>query len=313
MSAQSSPGGRGAVVVGIGLAALAYFLFSLQDATIKWLATGFTAPQILLMRSVVIVPLCIALGGPKLVVRAAVSPIRLQLVWRSLVLLGAWSCYYSAARYLQLAEMTTIYFSSPLLVAALAMPVLKERVPWSRWASLAIGFAGVVVACRPAALFRADLDHTGPILLVLADALLWAYTTILIRQIVHAEPTAVVLFVSNLTLLAVCAAAMPFLWEAPSARQLGLMLLVGTFGGAGQFLQTEAIRRAPATVVAPLSFSSLVWSFGLGLAIWGDVPDLAVFLGAGLILASGLLVAGAEWRKMRRVRREPPAVLARAE
>jgi drug/metabolite transporter (DMT)-like permease len=142
---------------------------------------------------------------------------------------------------------------------------------------------------------------------------LWAYTTILIRQIVHAEPTAVVMFVSNLTLLAVCAAAMPFLWEAPSARQLGLMLLVGTFGGAGQFLQTEAIRRAPATVVAPLSFSSLVWSFGLGLAIWGDVPDLAVFVGAGLILGSGLLVAGAEWRKMRRVSRERVGVLARAE
>jgi len=313
MSVQSSPGDRGSVVVGIGLAASAYLLFSLQDATIKWLATGFTAPQILLMRSVVIVPLCIALGGPKLVVRAIVSPIRLQLVWRSLVLLAAWFCYYSAARYLQLAEMTTIYFSSPLLVAALAMPVLKERVPWSRWASLGIGFAGVVIACRPAALFRADLAQTGPILLVLAAALLWAYTTILIRQIVHAEPTAVVMFVSNLTLLAVCAAAMPFLWEAPSARQLGLMLLVGAFGGAGQFLQTEAIRRAPATVVAPLSFSSLVWSFGLGLAIWGDVPDLAVFLGAALILGSGLLVAGAEWRKVRQFRRKTSAILARAE
>ena len=62
MSVQSSPGGRGSVVVGIGLAVLAYLLFSLQDATIKWLATGFMAPQILLMRSVVIVPLCMALG-----------------------------------------------------------------------------------------------------------------------------------------------------------------------------------------------------------------------------------------------------------
>src|SRR5260221_14018079 len=171
MSVQSSPGGRGSVVAGIGLAASAYLLFSLQDATIKWLATGFTAPQILLMRSLVIVPLCIALGGPKLVVRAVVSPIRLQLVLRSLVLLAAWSCYYSAARYLQLAEMPTLYFSSPLLVAALALPVLKERVPWSRWASLALGCAGVVIACRPAALFRADLSQTGPILLVLAAAL----------------------------------------------------------------------------------------------------------------------------------------------
>jgi len=132
------------VIAGIGLAASAYFLFSLQDASIKWLAAGFSAPQILFMRSVAIVPFCLAIGGPNLIVRAAISPIRLQLVWRSLVLLAAWACYYSAARYLQLAEMTTIYFASPLLVAALAMPILKERVPWSRWLSIAIGFTGVM-------------------------------------------------------------------------------------------------------------------------------------------------------------------------
>jgi drug/metabolite transporter (DMT)-like permease len=305
MSAQSSPGSKGSVVAGIGLAAAAYLLFSLQDATIKYLAVAFSAPQILFMRSVVIVPFCLALGGPELLVRAAVSPIRLQLVWRSLVLLGAWFCFYSAARYLQLAEMTTIYFSSPLLVAALAIPVLKERVPWSRWASLAIGFSGVVVACRPLELLRADAAHIGPIALVLVAAALWAYTTILIRQIVHAEPTPVVMLVSNLTLLVICGAMMPFLWETPSVRQLGLMLLVGTFGGAGQFVQTEAIRRAPATVVAPLSFSSLFWSFCLGWTIWGDVPDAAVFLGALLILASGLLVAMAEWRAARRRRLSP--------
>jgi drug/metabolite transporter (DMT)-like permease len=312
MSIEASPGGKGArmkgpgakgsVIAGIGLAASAYFLFSLQDASIKWLAAGFSAPQILFMRSVAIVPFCLAIGGPNLALRAATSPIRLQLVWRSLVLLAAWACYYSAARYLQLAEMTTIYFASPLLVAVLAMPILKERVPWSRWLSIAIGFAGVAIACRPIALLRTDLAHIVPVALVLSAAALWAYTTILIRQIVHAAPTPIVMLVSNLTLLVVCGASLPLLWQAPSAAQFGLMLLVGCFGGAGQFLQTEAIRRAPATVVAPLSFSSLLWSFLLGVALWGDVPDEAVFVGAALILASGLLVAGAEWRKLRRVR-----------
>jgi drug/metabolite transporter (DMT)-like permease len=318
MSMQASPGSKepgtkGSVIAGIGLAASAYFLFSLQDASIKWLAAGFTAPQILFMRSVAIVPFCLAVGGPRLVLRAAASPIRRQLVWRSLVLLAAWFCYYSAARYLQLAEMTTIYFASPLLVAALAMPILKERVPWSRWLSIAIGFTGVIVACRPLALLRADLAHIGPVALVLAAAALWAYTTILIRQIVHAASTPVVMLVSNVTLLLVCGAILPFLWQAPSTAQLGLMLLVGGFGGAGQFLQTEAIRRAPATVVAPLSFSSLLWSFLLGMVLWGDVPDAAVFVGAALILASGLLVAGAEWRKLRRARGLRAEALAQAE
>lgn len=318
MSMQASPaskgaGAKGSVIAGIGLATSAYFLFSLQDASIKWLAAGFSAPQILFMRSVAIVPFCLAIGGPNLIVRAAVSPIRLQLVWRSLVLLAAWACYYSAARYLQLAEMTTIYFASPLLVAALAMPILKERVPWSRWVSIAIGFTGVAIACRPLALLRTDLAHIGPVALVLSAAALWAYTTILIRQIVHAAPTPIVMLVSNLTLLVVCGASLPLLWQAPSAAQFGLMLLVGCFGGAGQFLQTEAIRRAPATVVAPLSFSSLVWSFLLGVVLWGDVPDAAVFVGAALILASGLLVAGAEWRKLRRVRGRGSGALAEVE
>jgi drug/metabolite transporter (DMT)-like permease len=318
MSMQASPVGKGAVakgsvIAGIGLAAGAYFLFSLQDASIKWLAAVFSAPQILFMRSVAIVPFCLAVGGPNLLVRAAASPIRRQLVWRSLVLLAAWACYYSAARYLQLAEMTTIYFASPLLVAALAMPILKERVPPSRWLSIAIGFTGVTIACRPFALLHADLAHIGAVALVLSAAALWAYMTILIRQVVHAASTPVVMLISNLTQLIVCGASLPLLWQAPSAAQFGLMVLVGCFGGAGQFLQTEAIRRAPATVVAPLSFSSLVWSFLLSVLLWGDIPDVAVFVGAALILASGLLVTGVEWRKLRQTRGAAAGVLAEIE
>ena len=72
----------------------------------------------------------------------------------------------------------------------------------------------------------------------------------------------------------------------------------------GQFMSTEAIRLAPASVVAPISFSSLVWAFLLGLAIWGDVPDAAVFAGAALILLSGLMVTGTEFWTLRRHRRE---------
>jgi drug/metabolite transporter (DMT)-like permease len=323
MSIEASPGGKGArmkgpgakgsVIAGIGLAASAYFLFSLQDASIKWLAAGFSAPQILFMRSAAIVPFCLAIGGPNLVLRAATSPIRLQLVWRSLVLLAAWACYYSAARYLQLAEMTTIYFASPLLVAALAMPILKERVPLSRWLSIAVGFTGVAIACRPLALLRTDVAHLGAVALVLSAAALWAYTTILIRQVVHAASTPVVMLVSNVTQLVVCGATLPLLWQAPSAAQFSLMVLVGCFGGAGQFLQTEAIRRAPATVVAPLSCSSLLWSFLLSVMLWGDIPDIAVFVGAAFILASGFLVAGVEWRKLRRTRAGGTGALAEAE
>jgi drug/metabolite transporter (DMT)-like permease len=287
------------VIRGIGLSVAGYFMFSLQDATIKWLATGFTAPEILFMRSLVVVPFCLCFFGPRLAPRALVSPMRFRLLLRSVVIVIAWGFYYTAARDLQLAELVTIYFSSPLLVAALAPLILKEQVPWSRWASVGIGFIGVIIACRPT-----HLHAPLPVLLALTAAALWAYTAILIRQVVAAASTPVVMFVSNLTILVVCGALMPFLWQAPSWPQLALMLLVGCFGMGGQFLSTEAIRLAPASVVAPISFSSLVWAFLLGLAIWGDVPDAAVFIGAGLILLSGLVVTGAEFRTLRRRRRE---------
>jgi drug/metabolite transporter (DMT)-like permease len=294
MAADARSAPQEPVLAGIGFTLAGYLLFSLQDATIKWLSAEFPAPQILFLRSLIIVPFCLFLGGRGTARRAMTSPIRLQLLWRSLVLLAAWLCYYSAARYLQLAELVTLYFSSPLLVAALAVPLLKERLTRTRWVSLVIGFAGVVIACQPG-----DLHQPYAIALALIAAGLWAYTAILIRQIVKAETTPVVMLVGGIVFIAACGAAMPFLWRAPSAWQWILLLLVGIFGALGQFMSTEGIRRAPATVTAPISFSSLLWGFILGFIIFGDVPRSSVFLGASLILTSGLIVAGGEWRQRR--------------
>lgn len=295
MPSHSLPAERGSVLSGIGFALAAYLLFSLHDATIKWLVADFSAWQVLFIRSMTILPLCILFGGRRTVVRAATSPVRGQLLLRAMVLLAAWLCYYSAARYLQLGELVTLYFASPLIVAVLAIPLLRERVTGPRWAGLVIGFTGVVIACRPG-----NLHLAGPVGLALLAAVLWAYAVILIRQLVRSEPTFVQMLISNLVYLIACGATMPWQWRSPTGSALGLMLLVGVFGVAAQFTTIEAIRRAPASVVAPLEFTGLVWSFWLGFAIWGDVPDMAVLIGAGLILLSGLLVVISEWRNVRR-------------
>src|SRR5262249_8765560 len=158
-------------------------------------------------------------------------------------------CYYTAARYLQLAELVTIYFSSPLLVAVLAILLLKEQVGWSRWASLAIGFAGVVIACRPGGTHAAL-----PIVLAVTAAMLWASSTVLIRQIVHAESTPVLMLATNGMFFVVCGALMLWHWRQPSLGELALMILVGVLAAVAQYISTEAIRRAPATVVSVISF-----------------------------------------------------------
>jgi drug/metabolite transporter (DMT)-like permease len=112
----------------------------------------YSAWQILFVRSAVILAICLAIGRRRLALQAATSPVRRALLLRSVVLMAAWLCYFTAARYLQLAELVTLYFGSPLMVAALAAPMLGEKVPPARWAFILIGFAGVVVACWPAAL-----------------------------------------------------------------------------------------------------------------------------------------------------------------
>jgi len=86
------------IIRGIGFSIAGYFLFSLQDATIKSLATGFTAPQILFMRSIVVVPFCLAVFGPGVAARALVSPMKFRLLLRSVVIVIAWAFYYTAAR-----------------------------------------------------------------------------------------------------------------------------------------------------------------------------------------------------------------------
>jgi drug/metabolite transporter (DMT)-like permease len=85
------------------------------------------------------------------------------------------------------------------------------------------------------------------------------------------------------------------------------MIGIGVLGAFAQYLLIEAIRRAPASVVSPLEFSALVWSFVLGYLIWADVPGLHVFAGAVLIMVSGAFIVLEEWRKARIARAQVPA------
>src|SRR5262249_2545862 len=105
----SSPAERRLVLSGIALPLASYLLFSLHDATVKWLVATLSTPQILFVRSAMILALCLLVGGRDVIARAARSPVRGQLALRALVMLVAWLSYYTAARSLGLAELVTLY------------------------------------------------------------------------------------------------------------------------------------------------------------------------------------------------------------
>ena len=275
---------------------VAYFTFALHDALVKVLVARYAASEILFMRSLTAFALCLLIGGRGVVTRGLFSPMRGKLLSRSLLTFIAWLLYYSSGRYLGLAQMITIYFASPLLIAVMAGPLLGEHVPPIRWIALALGFIGVLLAARP--------HGSGPLLPVIcvaAAAVIWAYAMILMRQISGELRGWDQVFVIAAVFLIGCGASLPFVWKTPSLPALLMMLGLGVLSTIAQLLLIEGVKLAQASVVAPMEFSGLLWSFVFGYLIFGDVPAVGVFLGAGLILTSGAMVVASELRRGRRI------------
>ncbi len=289
-----SSAGRDRVMLGAGLGVIAYAFFSFHDATNKYLVATLPVWQVLFFRSVTIVVVTLAIGRGPLIARVITTPLKVPLIMRGLLTLSAWLCYYTAARYLPLAQLLTLYFSSPILTTLLARPMLGEHVSATRWASVLIGFAGVVIAADPA-----GMRFGWPTALVLAAAAMWGYAIILMRQIARREPSLLQMLVQNLCFLIVTGTLSIFTWTPPAPFQLLLLFGIGVLGGIGQFVLFEGARLAPASVMSTVEYTSLVWAFLLGYLIFGDIPTQPVWLGAGTIAASGVLLVVMERRARR--------------
>ncbi|RWB19435.1 MAG: DMT family transporter [Mesorhizobium sp.] len=280
---------RERVLAGILFTAAAYFLFSAQDASIKLLVVGMSVWQIMFFRSITVLVACGAIGGRKLFADTASSPIVKPMLVRSAFTLAAWLCYYNAARSLQLAELTTIYYAAPIIVTVLSVLILGETVPLLRWVAVFIGFAGVFIACDPT-----RLGLSLPVLLVLTAAVLWGIAVVLLRKTAMQERTMIQLVLNNFYFLLFSAVPALIWWRMPDGLQLMLLASVGALGGVAQFMLFEGMKGAPVSIVAPFEYTSLVWAFALGFAIWDDVPRAEVFIGAALIIGAGLLIVGNE-------------------
>lgn len=287
---------RGSAATGMGLGVLAYFLFALHDASIKFLVGHGIPPwEVLMFRSAMIVAFCATFGGRPVLRRAVVTPIKRILLLRALITLVAWLCYYSSARTLPLAQMLTLYFAAPIITTLLSVPLLHERVPPARWGSVACGFAGVVVACDPG-----GVPLSLATVLVLTAATFWGYAIILMRQTAMAESNLLLMLYTNgVFLVATAIGCATVQWQTPTWTDLVLLLAVGCIGSLAQLALFEGMRHATASVMATVEYSALVWAFVLGFIIWGDIPRTSVFVGAGLILTAGVWLVATERRRGR--------------
>jgi RarD protein len=273
------------------LALSAYFCFGMQDAFNKLLVENLPVWEVLFARSFIIVVLCLVFGRRRLVERLVATPLKRAIAFRAMLTLVAWLTYYSASRDLPLAQLLTLYFAAPLMTTAMAGPILGERVTRMQWASVTIGFVGVLVASDP---FGLRLSTSA--LMVFAAAALWALSGVLTRKIARRESSLLQMLAANLAFTVVTGAMCLASWTQPHGLSWVMLVSVGLIGGTGQFLYFEAVQRAPASVMASVQYSSLLWAFILGFLVWGDVPLPAVWAGAGLIVVAGVVLVVGERR-----------------
>ena len=290
--AVASPARFPRVGVGAGLCLASWACFSLQDALVKSLVVDLPVPEVLFGRSLVIVALSLGfLRGPDW--RALAIPANLRsIALRSALILIAWVAYYSASRLLQLAELVTYYFVAPLFVVALSAPLLGERVGRGRWGATFLGFGGVLIAAAPGA--GAPLVPVG---LALLAALAWALTTILARSLARGITTPALMMAGSVGFLFACAPFLPFFGVRPSLQEMLAIGGLGLVGALGQMFWFEAARRAEASLLAVLEYSNFVYAIFWGWTVFGDWPAARTFLGAFIVLLSGMLVIGLAMRR----------------
>ncbi|MGK2909066.1 MAG: DMT family transporter [Sphingobium sp.] len=196
---------------------------------------------------------------------------------------------------LPMTEATTIGFSMPIFATILSAIILKEATGFHRWAAVLIGFAGVLVMTRP------DANHF-PLIgvgVALTAAVLTACISLLLREIGRTEGAAITVFWFTLLSMPPLGVAMLFAAQPHDAVTWGLLLMIGLTGGIAQLCMTGALRWAPVSVVLPMDYSSIIWATIFGWLIWNDWPMTSTWIGAALIIVSGLYIA---WREHIRLR-----------
>lgn len=213
---------------------------------------------------------------------------------RSLMLLASTSFFFTALGFTPLAEATAVSFTSPLVVAALAGPMLAERVGLGHWLAIAWGFAGALIVIRP------GVAGANPyLILVIGSSCCYAVYQILTRRVAEYDRPETSVTYSALLGTVVLSAIMPFYWRTPARLSHWLILaVIGLLGGLGHYFVAQALSCGPASVISPFHYGQLIGAAVIGYLAFGDVPSGWTWVGAAVIVASGLYVA---WRETQRV------------
>lgn len=270
--------------------------FALMDAVLKTLSATYPVLQIAALRGITALPLVllyIAWRGAWHTVLKVRWPLHLL---RGVLGITMLSLFTLGVRELPLSAAYTLFFISPLLITALSVPVLRERVPRAHWIAIAIGFVGVLIALRPSGEdLQAGLVTLGG-LATLGAAACYAVAAVAGRLASRTDSSESMVFWMML-FMAVGAGALAWKgWVPIRGGDALLLLALAVTGFCGQLAITEAFRHGQASAVAPFEYSALAWGVGLDWLIWQTLPSSHTWIGAAIIVGSGLYLVRREKR-----------------
>ncbi|HXY76353.1 MAG TPA: DMT family transporter [Steroidobacteraceae bacterium] len=264
--------------------------FSGMDALLKFLAAYYPPLEVAVLRGAASMPFMLL---PTLLSGRwrDLSPRR----WRMHLLRGALAVvvlagFIYAVRALSLASAYALFLSAPLMVAALSVPLLKERADARTWAAIVIGLAGVLTMLRPDV---SGLSSLGT-LAALVSAFAYALSIICVRVLTRTDTTVSVIVwsVGLMTVFSALLAAPR--WVTLEPAHYRWLLALGVLAAIGSYLLTEAFRTAPAAIVAPFEYTALLWGIAFDWVIWHVLPSARVCIGGTIVMASGLYLL---WRE----------------
>jgi drug/metabolite transporter (DMT)-like permease len=279
---------------GILVTLAAMLTFGLMDAASKYLSARYPTVQVVWLRYVFTVPLLLAMLAPRGLFRFVRSRRPgLQLARGLLLVIEIGLVVWSFGQ-LPLADVHAVLALTPLVVTALSVPMLGEKVGPRRWAAVAVGFLGVLIILRPGL----GVIHPAALVALLA-VLLYALYQVMTRMVGRADAAETSLLWQLVIGSVALTAVVPFFWRPPELGHWPLFAVLAVLGGVGHFCMIRALQLASAVVVQPFTYTLLVWAVVIGFLVFGDLPDLWTLLGAAVIVAAGSYAA---WRERRRQR-----------
>jgi drug/metabolite transporter (DMT)-like permease len=274
---------------GIVLILASTVFLGVSDVTAKYLSATLPSIEIAWIRFLVfalIMSPAMFPGSPLFALHSARPGLQAM---RGVALVASSLFFISGLQFLPIAEASATGFVAPLFVTALSILFLRESVGLRRWIATGVGLVGVIIILRPGT----GAFHPAAIFPIVS-AIAWACTLIMTRMMSGREHVLTTMTYSSIVGACILTALVPLVWVTPSWRDIIFGVLIGLASTAGQWIVVLAFRYADASVLAPFSYSQLLWVGILGFVIFGEVPDIWTITGAAFIVGSGLYTAHRE-------------------